>query len=38
MSNQKPPVSKTKIVKVDLGRTTNKPSNTLKPKQSNPKK
>ncbi len=30
--------SKTKTVKIDLGRTTSKPSNSLKPKDSKPKK
>jgi hypothetical protein len=30
--------SKTKIVKVDLGRTISKPANSLKPKESKPKK
>lgn len=32
MSKQKP-VSRTKEVKIDLGRTTSKPSNSLKPKK-----
>jgi hypothetical protein len=30
--------SKTKVVKVDLGRTTSKPANSLKPKESKTKK
>lgn len=30
--------SKTKTVKIDLGRTTSKPANTLKPKENNSKK
>lgn len=30
--------SKSKNVKIDLGRTTSKPSNSLKPKDSKPKK
>ncbi len=30
--------NKTKTVKIDLGRTISKPNNTLKPKESKPKK
>lgn len=31
-------INKTKKVKIDLGRTTSKPSNSLKPKDNQPKK